>query len=321
MTEPANGNSPPVPAMPKVRWYVLILAALAIFLAVGTWSYEGLIYWLAEWQFDKFGRYFPSFTIVLLLALAAILLIIARMIWRRVQRKREGQLADDEQTSADQTGADQTGADQARDARALGQMGFARRFFSVFTALAFTAGLGTFIHYLQLPRPTKAVTTINLASSAPSQLNEGSVVIRGIQAIGPIARTSEDITFDRSSVYLVPVGQTRLENGSAAANLFVQVLGSARRDVPTEVSGVLRRNALPSEVAVMYRAAGFPVMSDSSVVFLDAQASRKPSLNVLITCFALALIGALFALVARRRERNFAKHLEKERERTALVTA
>jgi len=304
MTEPDNGNSLTVPAIPKVRWYVLTLAALATFLAVETWSYDGLIYWLAEWQFDRFGRYFPSFTIVLLLALAAILLIIARMIRLRLQGKREEQPVDDDRT---------------REGKALGQLGFARRFFSVFTALALTAGLSTLIHYLQLPGPTKAVATINLASSAPSQLKEGSVVIRGIQAIGPIARTSEDITFDRSSVYLVPVGQTRLENGSAAANLFVQVLGNDRRDVPLEVRGVLRRNALPSEVAVMYRAAGFPVMSDSSIVFLDADASRKPSLNVLITFAVLALVGGLFALAARRRERRFAERLEKEHERNALV--
>jgi NADH:ubiquinone oxidoreductase subunit 6 (subunit J) len=289
-----GGDRSAAKAAKTVWWYVVILAVLTLFLAFGSWSYQGLIYILAEWQFERFGRYFPTLTIILLVTLAAILLAIGRMVWSRVSAKRQGTpIADD----------------RSKDAQALIRLSLARRFFLSFASFAAIAGLGTFIHYLQLPGPTKEVTTIDLASGAPARLKEGSVVVRGIEPIGPIARASEDIFFSRSSTYLVPVGQTKLENGTSVANLFVQITGTERRSVPAEVRGVLRRNALPSEVAVMYRAAEVPVSLESSVVFLDARTASTPSLNVLMTLIVLTLVGLLFGLLARHRERKFADYL------------
>ena len=298
MMEPAAAGQLNSRVTPVVWWYVVVLATIGVFLAVGAWSYQGLIYGLAEWQFERFGRYFPTLTIALLLSVAAVLLVVGRIVWGRMYDKSDKQPVEPE---------------LAREARALDRLTITRRFFRAFAVLAAVAGAGTFVHLLQFPGPTKAVTTIDLSSGAPVRLKEGSVIVRGIQLIGPIARTSEDITFSRSSILIAPVGQTRLENGSVAANLFVQVTDTDRRKLPTEVRGVLRRNALPSEVAVMYRAANVPVISESSVVFLDSAAAREPTLNVLITFMALAIGGTALALLARRREREFVKQLEQAR--------
>lgn len=287
------------PVTHSVRRFVSVLAILGALLAFGAWTYQGLIYWLAEWQFEHFSLYFPTLTIIVLLTLVALLWAFIGAIRRRLRRKRDPNSGEEEQMP---------------ELRTLARLGFSRRFFRTFALIAAVGALGTFIHYLQLPSATKEVTVVDLASTSPSNLREGSVDVRGIVPIGPIAWSSEDIILWRSSIYLAPVGQTTLENGTGAANLFVQVNSPERRRVPSQMKGVLRRNALPSEVAVMYRAAEFPVMSNSAIVFVDADTGAIPTLHVLLTFVLLAIVGGLFFLFARRRQRKFAKELAEKRQ-------
>ncbi len=277
----------------NVRWLMLLLLFIAVVLTVQTVTYDGIVHRLGEWQFAVFGRYFPPLTVALILALVALVWNLLRWLRRRLRR--------------DTTGTPESPPPIDERAHELRKMTRAYRTVGLITILAAGAFVGTAIHYLQLPGPTTSIATVDLQSGTPTQLREGSVRITGIRPLGPVARFRNDILATRQTVFLLPVGRTRMEDGGEAANLFVQTRGPDRASLPAQVQGLLRTNALPPEIATMYRAAGFRVADESAVVFASERVANHATLMTLVQLGVVALLGALFALLMRRRQRRMAR--------------
>lgn len=278
-----------------VRWMMALLLFIAVVLAVQTITYDGLIFRLAEWQFSFFDRYFPPLTIALLVGIAAIIWLVLRRTRAKAEARRRSA-----------ANSDVIAAEAAQPAIELAKITRAHRVVGVITLVLAAATVGTGIHYLQLPGPTRQVTTIDLTGRTPTLLREGSVRVTGIRPLGPVARFSNDILLSRQNIFLLPVGRTRLEDGSEAANLFVQVNGSDRARLPGTMSGLLRTSALPHEVAVMYRNADFPVAANSAVVFASENIANHGTLMTLLQLAVLTLIGGVFTLFTRRRQQRIA---------------
>lgn len=274
----------------NLRWLMALLLFAGVVLTVQAVSYDGVMRWLGEWQFALFGRFFPPLTIALILAALALLWSALRRLRRRM---RQGRNEPPPPLTVEE-----------RRVREIAKMTRAYRAIAFITIVAAGGFVGTGIHYLQLPGPTPSVALVDLRSGAPAALREGSVRITGIRPLGPIARFRNDVLWRRQTIFFLPVGRTRLEDGSEAANLFVQVRGHDRRNLPGEVRGLLRTDALPPEIATMYRAAGTPVARESAVVYANERFANHATLATLIQLAVVTLIGALFALLMRRRRRR-----------------
>jgi hypothetical protein len=273
-----------------------ILLFAVVVLTFQALNYDGLMFRLGEWQFGWFARYFPPLTIAGFLGLIVLLWALLRWVRRKVAGRKLG-------ASERQAMLSGLSIEQFRAKRTY-------RIVAVVTLVLAAATAGTAIHYLQLPGPTRVIGQINLASRAPTLLREGSVRVSNIRPLGPVASHASDLIFARQTIYLLPVGRTRMADGSEAANLFVQVTSPEQSRLPAQMTGLLRTSALPHEVATMYRNADYPVATDSAVVFLNERTANRPTELFLMQMAGLTLIGVLFTLFARRRRRRIEAAIE-----------
>jgi hypothetical protein len=270
---------------PTRRWLLIASAVVFLFLFIQAATYTGIVEWLAEWQFARFGRYFPTLTLaVLLLAFIGLWIVIDRL---RRRTRNQKQLVDP----------------LVRDMRRLSS---AASFLFITAGLSTLMGLGVLASYFQQPSMDGPPTIVDLSRGAAT-LEPGPARLTGVTAIGPVSRHSEDLLFWRSTQYFVPVGQTRLENGETVFNVFVEVDGPRARAMSRQMTGLFRFNALPAEVAQMYTNAQLPTARRSAVLFRSAGSADRSTLVLLVEFLVFALIATLFGLAMRRREQRLGK--------------
>ncbi len=267
------------------RWLLISSAIVFLFLFIQAATYTGVVEWLAEWQFARFGRYFPTLTLAVLLLLFIGLWIVIDRLRRRTRNQK--QLVDP----------------LVRDMRRLSS---AANFLFVAAGLSALMGLGVLASYFQQPSMDGPPTIVDLSRGAAT-LEPGATRLTGMTAIGPVSRHTEDLLFWRATQYFAPVGQTRLENGETVFNMFVEVDGPQARTLSRQMSGLLRFNALPPEVAQMYTNSQFPTARRSAVLFRSAGSADRSTLVLLGEFLVFALIATSFGLAMRRREQRLAK--------------
>lgn len=267
------------------RWLLISSAIVFLFLFIQAATYTGVVEWLAEWQFARFGRYFPTLTLALLLLSFIGLWILIDRLRRRARNQRI--LVDP----------------LVRDMRRLSS---AANFLYIVAGLSALMGLGVLASYFQQPTMDGPPTIVDLSRGAAT-LEPGATRLTGVTAIGPVSRHTEDLLFWRATQYFVPVGQTRLENGETVFNLFVEVDGPQTRRVSRQMSGLLRFNALPAEIAQMYTNTRLPTARRSAVLFRSAESADRSTRVLLGEFLVFTLIAALFGLAMRRRERRLGK--------------
>ena len=74
----------------------------------------------------------------------------------------------------------------------------------------------------------------------------------------------------------------------------------------------MRVNALPGELASLYRDAGYAVDARSAVIFRDDAASGRSTLVFMIEALAAASISLAFGTMLRRRYRRLRDRFEQE---------
>ena len=262
--------------------------AVLIFALIGAFRYSGVMEKLAEWQFAHFGRYHPALTVLALVLLAAL---AWRIIWWLVSRDRS---VDDPQWQ------------MRRDVAMLDAARVAMYAIAMLSAV-FT--LGAFVQWLQLPSDDGKAAQVSVSTA--SRMREGPLQLTDVRAIGPVARYREGVLWWGRPRYLFPVGQ-RIINGQPHYDLFVALRPDARRplDVPTLSStrtGVVRRNALPDEIAVMYAANRHPVTADAAVVYENASEASRSTLFFMAEAFAVGVVSVLFAFFIARRAKRLAR--------------
>lgn len=264
-------------------------------------SYTDLVGRLGEWQFARFGRYFPALTVLLPIVLGLILWSAAAKILRMIAERRGGN-------------------------RVIGKRRIllvdAARLLFILAAVAGLLTLAVFAHYLQLPDNRGKLQLISLKTDSAGDLREGPVKLIDAPGIGPVSRYADGLIFTQRTSFFVPVGSavTEREIGSDSTaarpfNLFVEIeppSDDISDDALTRLAlvksaehrGLLRAAALPSEIAAMYRGAGYPVETRSSVLFLSQASANFRVLLYMCETLAFGLIALLFALILNRAKRR-----------------
>lgn len=268
-----------------LRVVLLLGALLAAVTLLGIWlgwSYVGAMQWFGELQFRLFRRWHPAVSVLIV---AVILALVSRLI----AFVRSGKAADSESDARHRT---------MRYHRSLTVLFLGATMLSV--ALAALA----FFQLVAMPRTTGNPRM--LSPQAGSILKEGPVAMSGWRTIGPLSRYEEGLFGIGPDLWLVPIAGNSSPVGPVYT-LFAQVPDRRHPLVPHAFSGILRRNALPAEIAVLYRQNGMRVDDAAGIVFLDKPSMRRGTLFFMFESLVGALICVLFAAFARRRAHRLAE--------------
>lgn len=255
-------------------WLVLCLCALLWAAA----HYGGWIGAAGEWQFGRFGSYFPTLTVVVLLLLLGVPALLAAS--RR------------ERASAAATPIARTGAAVRRW----------RRLFGVVAVAGIALTVAVLLSLLTLPGGRADAPPIALTSAAVP--GEGLAVLRGAWSAGRVARLDEDYVFARRTLFVAPV---RFEGAPGGpATLLTTLLPDDRGRLRPIARGVLVPRGLPVELRLLYARAGVRVAGDARLLLPDDAAVRWRSLVLAVQVALLALVAGIGWAVLRQQERRIA---------------
>lgn len=268
-------------AVGRIAGFSAWTALVALFLLWQSATYRGLMSLIGEWQFNGFGRHYPTFNYILLVFL---LCLPGYLLFLRPRERRPGEAQ---------------GSAVLRSAGAL-----LKALLGVGAALA-VAVLAVLVVMLFLPRDSGEVQRIDVARPAVTPPREGPTILSGRIIYERTAGFDEDLLVARRSFRFAPVvGPQDVEEGRI--RFFVQfapVDDRARADV-SELRGVLKRNGLPGEVVRLFRYAGYELEQPHYVLFAEPAAMRWPYLATMAQFAVGALLALLFALLQRGRIRR-----------------
>lgn len=248
-----------------------LLIVVSIWMA---WNYSGIMRWVGEIQFDLLNRWHPAISA---LALGGLTAIIWRLFVYRASRK-----ADDESARLQQ----------------------AVTFFRGLTILFNGAGILALL--MALPAAFEAWSATSggeqtrvVLSKGQSTFVDGPVTLRGWRTLGPVARYEEGFLGVGPDLWLVPVA-TRSTPAGPEYSMFAQVPDRRHPLISSEQPGFARRDALPGEIATLYRRYGMRVDDKATVVFLDRANARRSAVFFLVESLFAAVLAFVFAFIARR---------------------
>lgn len=265
----------------RVRTLLLGWAAVvALFLLWQTLTYRGLMALAAEWQFNTFGRYYPSLTYILM-----AVLIGSPALWL-LQRRRS-----DAATPVDVAALPGVLFIRGMLGAGLGCLA------TCLVVLAVMAGL---------PSDTGPVERIVLgpraAASAP---RTGPTVLTGTVVRERTAGLNQDLLVARRTVRFAPM--LAPDATDRAVRFFVEIgpnenAATLRADGARE--GILRRGGLPGELEKLFSYAGSDATSPYYTLFASRAGLQWPY-KVAATQLALLALVCLIAagLLHLRRER------------------
>ncbi len=268
----------------------LWVAAVAVYMGWGAFSYSGLYRWLAELQHERWGVYYPELTAVVpgfLLAGPALSYL------GRVSRAR--------QAAADPT-------PQALAGRTLN----VARATALIGIVAALVAAGAYRLSLDVPDGSEPAAAVDLAALGPGQAPRNKVAILG--AVDPAVMTGVTETsrsIDRNTLYVafVPDGTP----AGQPVRLFVERSVGSSADAPVsqgflpEQTGYLVENGLPPIALRDLEARGVRLASPYYLLKPGDDARVTPYYVVAgvaglgaFACFVTALIGLIQARRLRR---------------------
>ncbi len=295
-----------------LRLLGLWLALVAYYFLGEALSYRGFVADLAEYQFLHFNRYWPTFTFALLTTLCSTPFILVLGLIRARQRRNE-----------------RLGNARIDDHRImLGRLNRLQNFFAgASLGCAICVGILGF-QILTLPSDAYDPRSIVIGSPDAIAPGDGRAVLTGSVDVTETAQFNEDLMLVRRSFYFAPIRSG--PDDKSPLRYFVQVrrddsknrfdpLPEARKDVRVPYfrikgiaftpyrDGVLKRGALPGEIASLYRAAGYQVDRDNYVLFASNEPIRWRLQMLAGEFLILAIVAALVALLFARRRRAVRK--------------
>jgi hypothetical protein len=271
-----------------IPYFAVALGLIGLlFAAIGGWYYTGLNNRLGEWQFANFGLYLNVTTILLFVALIALVWRIGRAL-------------------ANIKNSDEDKVDVSR--KNLVYMTLSHIVVNWLSVALLFAAVITFVYIALLPSSDKSAREITLLQAVNGA--EGPVKLRGVTAIGPSARFRQGFLFWQRTYFFMPVAGKRRANGPSEATVFIEVPAKlAQSKSAVSINGILRRDALPDEVATMYRNARIPVAQSASLVFANEKSSNWPARVLMYDLLLLAFLSFAFGLILRRRRRQLEKDI------------
>lgn len=277
----------------SIPYVALALGLITLVLAaLGGWSYTGLVNRLGEWQFASFGVYFNLASILLFVALLAL-------VWRIGGFLAKKRRSDEENPESD----------ELTDLREnLQRTTIAKRITGWLGLATVLAAFITVIYLVLLPSEDMKVREITADQAARGP--EGPVVLRGVSPVGQTARYRQGFLFWQRTYYFVPIAMETAGDDQSRATVFLEVPEKfARSNVAVNTKGILRHKTLPDEVTSMYRAANFPVEDNASVIFTNGASSNWTTRVLLYDMLLIGLLFLLFNLYLRRRVRRLDKEI------------
>lgn len=245
-------------------WAVVVLVAL-LWQARG---YAGIVAIMAEWQFRRWGAYYPVVTVLISCAVLSVPLILALIVARRVRQRRERALPVDAIPLA------LAGSDRVR------------RFLFVLAGVFGAAALYCVLSAFMLGSGAQAGTA------------------RAAADLRAVARFGESALLVRRDLYFAPVRGAR----GQSVRQFVEVVPTGHAVQPFAIPevGSVQRKALPGEIVALYRSVGIKVADDHVVRFRSVDPLRWRRLAYGAQ-FALASgVLMLAGWLERRRKRRIA---------------
>lgn len=266
-------------AVVKTVGFSVWMAIVALVLLWQTASYRGVMALIGEWQFDAFGRQYPTFNYVLLV----FLLCLPGYLLFLKPRKRAV--------------TEQAEAATFRSARTLlkaiigGALGLG------------AAAIVVLIVMLFLPSSSGEPQRLDLSHPMISVPREGPTILSGAILYERTAGFDEDLLLTRRTYRFAPIVAAR---GGADVQFFVQLppVDDRSRAGTTTMAGVLKRDGLPGELVRLFRYAGFEIAEPNYVLFVEPAAMRWPYLMAMLQLAIGALFALVVALLQRRRVRR-----------------
>lgn len=272
----------------KTVGFAVWMAVVTLFLLWQATSYRGVMSLVGEWQFNAFGRQYPTFNYVLLVFL---LCVPGYLLFLR--RRESGQ-----------TGRPQT--DTIRSAHALLKV-----IVGVLAGLGVVT-IGVLIMLLMLPRASGDEQQIDLSRPAIAVPREGPTRITGVILYDRTAGFDEDLVLTRRTFRFAPmIGAGQDPQDLRFFVQFPPAFDERTRAGTSTMTGVLRRNGLPGEIDRLFRYAGFRVEEPHYVLFAEPAAMRWPYLMAMVQFAIAALLVLLLALFQRRRVQRFDKSVHR----------
>jgi hypothetical protein len=265
-----------------IAWIIPLL--LSLWLLWQTVNYRGLIALAAEWQFNIFGRYYPTLTFLLL----ALIVFSPLIIWSAVMRRRRSK-------SEDAADLDPV----AR--RQRGALAVLRLLIAAAIAVG-VIGLIALLSLAALPSSSGTVQQVSAGGLGQTLPREGPTALTGTVVFDRTTAFDEDLWFVGRSVRFAPmIG--RAEDGRRL-RFFVELPANERNDNPPQFMtrrGILQRGGLPGEVLRLYRYVGYQVDEPYYVLFASRASMRWPHLMVAGESALAALLILIAAVLVRAR--------------------
>ncbi len=291
MTDAGDGRERRVGRRRIVRmlggWAILV----SLFLFWQTLTYRGLMALAAEWQFNTFGRYYPSLTYVLLATVIA-----SPVLWLLRGGDRDGEVAGGEGAAI---------APSPLPGRA-----FIRTILGVAAGCAVIC-LAVLIAMMSLPGDTGAVQRVVVGSPAAVDPRTGPTELSGALLRGRTAGLSQDLLVARRTIRFAPMLSPAGDHAEPV-RYFVEI-GADENAATMQGNGlregILRRGGLPGELEYLFRYAGYDVATPYYVLFASRAALQWP---YRVAAIQLALVGLICLIAAG------GLHLRRERLRRRL---
>jgi hypothetical protein len=261
-----------------------------------TIAYRGIPSAFAEWQFDRFGQYFPVLTLLLLVALFGF--PIFYFLFRRHRIRLQSR-----NVPMEETALLQAHAKVFRNRLAWLAGGFA------------VAALLPLFFALGQPSGSGKVNPVSVASTAAPA--EGATALSGTIRFDRAATLNETLLLMRWQRRFAPVQPA---SGSLSRLRYFVELRDGETQAPSGAprQGILERGGLPGELAALYRNAGYEIAEPHYILFASSASMRWPYLAFAGQLGFLALLFGAAAAVQSRRLRKMRDEPRMERE---LVSA
>jgi uncharacterized membrane protein len=266
MTDSIETTAPAARKISVTRLLIGWLAIVALFFIWQSAMYAGLVARFAEWQFARFGGYYPLASLLLLIVVLGVPVLY--VLSQRAQRERKA-------------------------ATALDQGQLFVKFLATLAALAAITAVALLGYAFTLSLSSGTPIRIDAQSADFTLHDNGPATITGTALFDRVAIMDADTPFSGWAVRFAPM--TGKGEKGTKLRYFVQTSGPALAPATKEFTGTLRRNALRGDIVRLFEDVGYEVASPHYVLYTDRFAMRLP---YFWGAFQSALVALVLGLAA-----------------------
>lgn len=273
-----------------VAWTLVVVSILAW----QAYAYLGLFAAIAEWQFRQWEQMFPVATIILITFLLQIPFLILIGFRLRQRRRKFG---------------------PARTGLVVHREKLAARIVGAVSALALLAALVLAILGFTVGGVAEKASITTPISNGTAHVNQ-MVRTRGVVRFDRIGFYHERVLITGRDLWVAPIVSS---TDDRTVRYFVEVPRDTKAS-PAElrnVTGIVRRSAVPGGLRRLYEYEGYSVPEPAYVIFTSRSSARWPFFNAAIDLVIVAIVGLLVGILLRSHSRQLTRRTADPRELAA----